>query len=150
MTIGALAPLYAWTKSLHLIAMIAWMAGMLALPRLYAWHSDLSPGSAASERFKLMERRLLRQITNPAMNATWLFGILLALTPGVIDWSAGWWRVKLAAVLLMSALHGELSRWRRAFQEDRNARSRRFYQVVSGAPLALVVIIVVMVVVKPF
>jgi putative membrane protein len=150
MTIGALAPFYARTKALDVIAMIAWMAGMFSLPRRYIHHGDVSPGSAENERFKLMERRLLRQIINPAMVATWTFGILLALTPGVIDWTAGWWRVKLASVLLMSALHGELSRWRRAFQKDRNTRSRRFYQVMSGVPLALAVIIVVMVVVKPF
>lgn len=149
MTIEALAPLYYWTKALHVIAMITCMAGMQSLPRLYAHHCDVLPRLAESGQFKLMEQRLLRQIINPAMIATWTLGILLALTPGIIDWSAGWWRVKLASVLLMSVLHGELSRWRRAFQEDRNTRSRRFYQVVSGMPLALAMI-VVMVVVKPF
>ena len=84
--------------------MIAWMAGMFYLPRLYVYHCELRPGSAESERFKVMERRLLKQIINPAMIATWTFGVLLVLTPGIIAWSAGWWHVKLAMVLLMSGL----------------------------------------------
>jgi protoporphyrinogen IX oxidase len=126
------------------------MAGMLYLPRLFTYHCDVLPGSAESERFKLMERRLLRLLINPAMIATWGFGTLLALTPGVIDWSASWWRVKLACVVLMSALHGELSRWRRAFAGDQNTRAKRFYRLVNEVPAALMVIIVIMVIVKPF
>ncbi len=96
MTIGFLAACYPWTKALHIISMVAWMAGMFYLPRLYVYHCETRPGSAESERFKVMERRLLKQILNPAMIATWTFGILLVLTPGVLDWSAGWWHVKLA------------------------------------------------------
>ena len=125
MTIGFLAVLYPWTKAFHVIAMIAWMAGMFYLPRLFVYHCELRPGSAESERFKVMERRLLKQIINPAMIATWTFGILLVLTPGIIDWSAGWWHVKLAMVLLMSGFHGAMSRWRRDFLEDRNTRPQR-------------------------
>ena len=114
--------------------MIAWMAGMFYLPRLFVYHCELRPGSAESERFKVMERRLLKQIINPAMIATWTFGILLVLTPGIIDWSAGWWHVKLAMVLLMSGFHGAMSRWRRDFLEDRNTRPQRFYRIANEVP----------------
>ena len=100
--------------------MVAWMAGMFYLPRLFVYHCDLQPGSAESERFKVMEYRLMKQIINPAMMATWTFGALLVLTPGVIDWSWGWWHVKLACVILMAGFHGAMSKWRRDFLEDRN------------------------------
>jgi putative membrane protein len=150
MTIGFLAALYPWTKAFHVISVIAWMAGMLYLPRLYVYHCEVKPGSAESERFKVMERRLLRQIINPAMIAAWVFGILLVLTPGMIDWSAGWWQVKLAAVILLSGFHGAASRWRRDFLEDRNTRPQRFYRIANEVPTVLMVIIVVMVIVRPF
>jgi putative membrane protein len=150
MTIGFLTALYPWTKAFHVIAMIAWMAGMFYLPRLYVYHCELRPGSAESERFKVMERRLLKQIINPAMIATWTFGVLLVLTPGIINWSTGWWYVKLAMVLLMSGLHGALSRWRRDFLEDQNRRTQRFYRVANEVPTLLVIVIVVMVIVRPF
>lgn len=150
MTLAFLAPLYLWIKALHVMSVIAWMAGMFYLPRLYVYHCDLIPGSAESERFKVMERRLFKQIISPAMIATWSFGILLILTPGVIDWGAGWWHVKLAAVLLMSGFHGALSRWRRDFLDDRNRHSPRFYRIANEIPTVLMVIIVVMVIVKPF
>ncbi|HXT82385.1 MAG TPA: protoporphyrinogen oxidase HemJ [Acetobacteraceae bacterium] len=149
MTIAALAWVYPWTKAFHIIAMVAWMAGMFYLPRLYVYHCDTRPGSAESERFKVMEYRLLRQIINPAMIATWVFGIMLVLTPGIIDWSWGWWHVKLAAVLLMSGFHGALSRWRRDFLEDRNRRSQRFYRIANEVPTVLLIIIVIMVIVRP-
>ena len=90
MTIDFLAGFYLWTKSLHVISLIAWMAGLFYLPRLYVYHAQMRTGTAESERFKVMERRLLKQIMNPALIATWLFGVLLVLTPGVIDWSWGW------------------------------------------------------------
>ena len=150
MTIGLLAALYPWTKAFHVIALIAWMAGMLYLPRLYVYHCELRVGGAESERFKVMERRLLKQIINPAMIATWTFGILLVLTPGVISWSTGWWYVKLTAVLLLSGFHGALSRWRRDFLEDRNTRAQRFYRIANEVPTLLMIIIVVMVIVRPF
>ncbi len=150
MTIGLLAPLYPWVKALHVMSVIAWMAGMFYLPRLFVYHCDLVPGSAESERFKVMERRLFKQIINPAMMAAWSFGILLVLTPGVIDWGAGWWHVKLAAVLLLSGFHGELSRWRRAFLEDRNRRPARFYRIANEVPTVLMVVIVLMVIARPF
>jgi protoporphyrinogen IX oxidase len=150
MTIGLLASIYHWTKAFHVISVIAWMAGMLYLPRLYVYHCEVKPGSVESERFKVMERRLLRQIINPAMIAAWTFGLLLALTPGVLGWSAGWWYVKLAAVVLLAGFHGALSRWRRDFLEDRNTRPQRFYRIANEVPTLLMVIIVVMVVVRPF
>lgn len=144
-----LTTLYPWVKAFHIISMVAWMAGMFYLPRLYVYHCETNAGSAESERFKVMERRLLRQIINPAMIATWTFGILLVLTPGVIDWSWGWWHVKLAAVVLLSGFHGLLSRWRRNFLMDRNTRPARFYRIANEVPTILLVIIVIMVIVRP-
>ena len=142
---------YLWTKALHIISMVTWMAGMFYLPRLFVYHTGLTSGSAESERFKVMERRLLKQIINPAIIATWLFGTMLLLTPGVVDWAHdGWWHVKFTMVLLMSGLHGALSQWRREFLEDRNRRSHRFYRIANEVPTLLLVIIVVMVIVKPF
>ena len=142
--------MYLWIKALHIIAVIAWMAGMLYLPRLFVYHCEAEPGSKQSETFKVMERRLLRAIINPAMIATWTFGVLLVLTPGIIRWTAGWWHVKLAAVLLLSGFHGALSRWRRDFLEDRNTRPQRFYRAVNEVPTVLMIVIVIMVVVRPF
>jgi putative membrane protein len=150
LTIAALAPAYQWIKAFHVISLIAWMAGMFYLPRLYVYHCDLCPGSAESERFKVMERRLLRQIINPAMIATWTFGILLVLTPGVIDWSWGWWHVKLASVIALSALHGSFAGWRKDFLQDRNRRPQRFYRIANEIPTILVMLIVIMVIVRPF
>jgi len=150
MTIGFLAWFYPWTKAFHIISMVAWMAGMLYLPRLYVYHCDVARGSLESERFKVMEQRLLRQIINPAMIATFAFGILLVLTPGILDWSAGWWHVKLACVIVLSGFHGMLSRWRRDFLEDRNTRPPKFYRIANEVPTLLMVIIIIMVVVRPF
>jgi protoporphyrinogen IX oxidase len=141
MTIDSLAPFYPWMKALHIISMIAWISGMLGLPLLFAYHCDVSPGARADAWLKVAERLLLRQIVNPAMIATWTFGTLLVLTPGIIDWKA---------VLLLSALHGELSRWRRAFNAGRNTRSPAFYRAVSGTIFCLVALTVTMVVVRPF
>jgi putative membrane protein len=145
-----LLALYPWIKALHVIAVIAWMAGQLYLPRLYVYHCEVKPGSAESERFKVMERRLLRQIILPAMVAVWCFGLVLAFTPSVIDWHAGWWHVKLIAVLALSGFSGALSRWRRDFLEDRNTRPQRFYRIANEVPTALMIVIVVMVIVRPF
>ena len=150
MTIAALAPFYPWTKSLHVIADIAWMCGMLYLPRLYVYHCDTVPGSEASERFKVMERRLLKQIMLPALIAAWVFGILLILTPGAVDWHAGWWHTKLLGAVLMSGAHGAFSKWRRDFAEDRNTRPARFYRIANEVPTVLMVVIVIMAIAKPF
>lgn len=147
----SLVAFYPWIKALHVISMVAWMAGMFYLPRLFVYHTQLAPGSPESERFKVMERRLLKQIINPAMIATWVFGLLLLSTPGVIDWKHdGWWHVKLTMVLLMTGFHGAMSKWRREFLEDRNRRSHKFYRIANEVPTLLLVIIVIMVIVKPF
>ena len=145
-----LLAVYPWVKALHVVSLIAWMAALFYLPRLYVYHCAVARGSAESERFKVMEYRLLRQIMTPAMLATWGFGLLLVITPGVIDWHAGWWHVKLLAVLLMTGFHGAASRWRRDFLEDRNIRPHRFYRFANEVPTLLMLVIVVMVIVRPF
>jgi putative membrane protein len=150
MTINALSAVYLWVKAFHVISMIAWMAGTFYLPRLFVYHCMVTPGTPESERFKVMERKLFKQIINPAIMATWGFGILLVLTPGIIDWHAGWWHVKLLMVLLMSGFHGALSKWRRDFLEDRNTRPQRFYRIANEVPTVLMFIIVIMVIVRPF
>lgn len=150
MTIPFLAQFYLWTKAFHVVSMVAWMAGLLYLPRLFIYHCAVRRGSEESERFKIMEGRLLRQITTPAMIVTWLFGILLVLTPGVINWHAGWWHVKLLMVLLMSGFTGAVSKWRREFLEDRNKRPARFFRMVNEIPAVLMLVIVIMVIVQPF
>lgn len=150
MTISVLTYFYLWTKALHVISLIAWMAGLFYLPRLYVYHCMMARGSTESERFKVMERRLLKQIMNPAMIATWSFGILLVLTPGVVNWGSGWWHVKLLMVLMMSGFHGASSKWRKQFLEDQNTKSQRFYRIANEVPTVLMVVIVIMVIVKPF
>lgn len=148
--IEALAPLYLWTKSVHLMAVMAWMAGLFYLPRLYVYHSDIPTGGAESARFMTMERLLLRAIMNPAMIATWLLGIVLVLTPGVVSWTSGWWYVKLLSVLLMTGFHMHLARARRQFAEDKRLRNQRYWRVMNEVPTLLMIIIVIMVIVKPF
>jgi putative membrane protein len=150
MTLIFLSSYYFWLKSLHIIGMVAWMAGIFYLPRLYVYHCSIARGTAESERFKVMERRLLKQIMTPAMLATWVFGILLVLTPGVMSWHEAWWPVKFACVLLLTGFHGACSRWRRDFLEDRNRRSERFYRIANEVPTILMIVIVIMVIVKPF
>ena len=151
MTISALALVYPWTKSLHVVSVIAWMAGLFYLPRLFVYHCGLVRGSAESERFKVMERRLLKQIMLPAMLSTWFFGALLVLTPGVVDWSTfNWWYVKFAAALLMTGFQGAAGKWRRQFLEDRNQKPERFYRIANEVPTVLMLVAVIMVIVKPF
>lgn len=150
MTIAALAPAYLWLKAFHVISLIAWMAGMFYLPRLYVYHCTAPAGSVLSERLKVMERRLLKQIINPALIATFVFGVLLVLTPGAVDWSSGWWWVKLASVVGLLGFHGAASRWRKDFLDERNRRLQRFYRIANEVPTVLMVIIVIMVIVKPF
>ncbi len=151
MTIPWLATVYPYTKSFHVIAVIAWMAGIFYLPRLYVYHVTLVRGSQESERFKVMERRLLKQIMLPAMIATWTFGALLVLTPGIVDWAHfNWWHIKLLMVILMTGFQGAAGKWRKLFLEDRNTKSERFYRLANEVPTILMVIIVIMVVAKPF
>jgi putative membrane protein len=144
-----LAEWYPWVKAFHIISVMAWMAGMLYLPRLYVYHCDAAPGSPQSETFKVMERRLLRAIINPAMIAAFVFGGLLIATPGVVDWSQAWPWLKSALVISMTAVHGFLSRWRRMFAVDANRHTAGFYRAINEVPTVLLVSIVILVVVKP-
>jgi putative membrane protein len=139
---------YEWIKSLHVIAVIAWMAGMLYLPRLFVYHCAAEPGSKQSETFKVMERRLLRAIANPAMIAAWLLGLGLAYEGGWF--AAHWLQAKIVLVLLMSAVHGLMARWVRDFAADRNRNSQKFYRVINEVPTILMIGIVILAVVKPF
>ena len=144
-----LVRLYPWIKALHIIAVVAWMAGLLYLPRLFVYHAEAARGSAVAATLAVMERRLLHGIMNPAMVASLVFGALLAATPGVVDWGQGWIHIKLAAVLLLLAIHHLLGRWRRAFAADANVHPAKFYRLVNEIPTLLLIVIVVMVVVKP-
>jgi putative membrane protein len=140
--------LYPWLKALHVISVIAWMAGMLYLPRLFVYHADAEPGSELSETLKIMERRLLRRIVNPAMISTFIFGIwMLVLNPELLQ--KPYMDVKLGFVLIMTGLHGFLSRCRRDFAQDRNKRPAIFYRVINEVPALFIIIIVIMIVVKP-
>jgi putative membrane protein len=139
---------YEWLKALHVISVIAWMAGMLYLPRLFVYHADAKPGSELSETFKVMERRLLRAIINPAMGAAWIFGLWMAWAGDL--WDQHWFHAKLVLVILMSTLHSFLSRWRRHFAADANQHSARFYRVVNEGVTLLLIGIVILVIVKPF
>ena len=142
--------LYLWIKAAHVIAIVAWMAGMLYLPRLFVYHSAAPKGSPQSETFKVMERRLLRYITTPAMLASWLLGLILAFS-GQIDWSRdGWFYAKLILVLALSAYSGLLAAWTKDFALDRNTRSARFYRIANEIPTVLMILIVILVVVRPF
>ena len=137
-----------WVKALHVIAIIAWMAGMLYLPRLFVYHAVAAKGSAVSETFKVMERRLLRAIVNPSMILVFLTGFTLVFLTG--DWRDGWWQAKFILVLGLAGLHGYFARCVRAFAADANERSARFYRVLNEVPAVLMILIVVLVVVKPF
>lgn len=139
---------YLWAKAIHVIAVISWMAGMLYLPRLFVYHAEAPVGSAQSELFKVMERRLLRTIINPAMTVTWVFGLWLAWSG--FAFAGGWLHAKIAAVLVMSGVHGYLSGAVRRFAEDRNVKSSRYWRFVNEVPTVLMIVIVILVVVKPF
>jgi putative membrane protein len=141
---------YPWIKSLHVISVIAWMAGLLYLPRLFVYHAGVTPGSEASETFKVMERKLLRAIMNPAMVSAYVFGGLLLATPGIIDWGAWWIWVKLAAVAAMTVAHHAYARWRKDFAADVNTRPAKTYRIVNEVPALLMVIIVIMIIARPF
>ncbi|MFQ5971613.1 MAG: protoporphyrinogen oxidase HemJ [Alphaproteobacteria bacterium] len=147
---GFLMWTYPWIKALHVISVIAWMAGLLYLPRLYVYHCEAEPGSQTSETFKTMERRLLRGIMNPAMVAAVVFGLILAGVPGIVDWSSAWIWIKLLAIVGLVVMHATYARWRRDFATDRNNRPQRTYRWANEVPTALMIIIVVMAVVKPF
>ena len=139
---------YLWIKALHVIAVIAWMAGILYLPRLFVYHAMQVPGSEISETFKVMERRLLRYIMNPAMIISFLFGgWLIVINPAVLEES--WLQYKIIALVIMTGVHASLSRWRRFFAIDRNTFSPRFFKIINEVPTILMIAIVMLAVVKP-
>ena len=139
---------YGWIKAFHVIAVIAWMAGMLYLPRLFVYHAQAPKGSAQSETFKVMERRLLRAIINPAMMVTWMLGLWLAWKG--FAFQGGWLHAKIAAVLAMSGVHGYLSAAVRKFAGDRNDKPARHWRIVNEIPTLLMIVIVILVIIKPF
>ena len=147
---GFLTTAYPWIKALHIVSVVAWMAGLLYLPRLFVYHAAASPASDTAETFKIMERRLLRGIMNPAMIATIVFGGLLAVTPGVVDWWQGWIWAKLGLVVALLGFHHALSRWRKQFAADASSHCARFFRVVNELPTLALIAIVIFVVVKPF
>jgi len=141
--------MYEWVKALHIISMVAWMAGLLYLPRLFVYHADSEPRSDVSETFKVMERKLSLYIMAPAMIATWVFGFwLLALNPGWFQ--DGWLHVKLLAVMAMTIFHMVCASWRKALDRDERGRSPRFFRIANEAPTVLLILIIVMASVKPF
>lgn len=145
-----LTGVYPWIKAFHIASVIAWMAGLLYLPRLFAYHVGVASGGEASETFKVMERRLLRGIMNPAMGAVYLFGILLAVVQWHALWQEAWFSAKLAFVIALTVLHHLLAAWRKDFAADRNRRTARFYKIVNEVPAVLMLGIVIFVVVRPF
>lgn len=146
-----LALAYPWTKSLHVISVIAWMAGLFYLPRLYVYHVEKGASDAGmAATFGIMERKLLRAIMNPAMIATWFFGLMLVTTPGAVDWGAVWPWTKAAAVIAMSGFHGWCAGQRKRLEKGDFSRSGRYYRLMNEVPTLLLVVIVVSVIAKPF
>jgi len=139
---------YQWILAFHIIAIIAWMAGMLYLPRLFVYHCETTPGTTESERFKVMERKLLRAIINPSMIAVWVLGLTLAFGRGA--WHEPWFHAKLLLVILMSGIHGMFAHWVKQFARDENKHTARFYRIWNEVPALLMVFIVILAVVKPF
>jgi putative membrane protein len=140
--------MYEWVKAFHIIAVIAWMAGMLYLPRLFVYHCEAARGSPQSETFKVMERRLLKAIINPAMIVTWLLGLWLAWEGSLFR--APWLHGKLALVVALSGVHVFFAKWVKDFAADRNRHSQKFYRIINEIPTLLMVFIVILAVVKPF
>ena len=142
---------YPWIKAFHVVALVSWMAGLFYLPRLYVYHAERGkPGGELSETLTVMEFKLLKYIMNPAMIATWVLGILLASTPGVVDWTAGWFYIKVVFVLALSGFQGWLTARGRDFASDRNTVSGRTYRLMNEVPTIALVVIVIMVIVRPF
>ena len=140
--------MYEWLKALHVISIIAWMAGLLYLPRLYVYHSSATPGSEHSETLKVMERRLLRAIMNPAMISSWVFGLWTAYE--LQAWDQGWFHAKLTLVVIMTGLHMMMASQRKAFEADANTRSALYFRVFNEAPTLIMIAVVILVIVKPF
>ncbi|MCB2116576.1 MAG: protoporphyrinogen oxidase HemJ [Rhodobacteraceae bacterium] len=144
-----LASVYPWTKALHVVSVISWMAGLFYLPRLFVYHAEqIEPGSETDALFQVMERKLLRLIMNPAMTAAWVFGLALVFTPGIVDWSEVWPWTKAAAVLAMTWFHHWLGYRRKEFASGINSRSGRTYRLMNEVPTVLMLVIVFSVIVK--
>lgn len=141
---------YLWIKALHVISIICWMAAMLYLPRLFVYHCEASPKGELSEKLKLMEYRLAKYIMTPSMVSAYITGTLLILTPGLILWSFGWIHVKLALVLALSGVHGFLLKYVKIFAQDKNNRPQKFFRILNETPTVLMILVVIMVIVKPF
>jgi putative membrane protein len=139
-----------WIRAAHIIAVISWLVGLLYLPQIFAYHSKADPTSAMSETFKTMERRLLRIIMLPSIILVFISGSLLLATPNLIDWTSGWLHLKLMLVLALASFHGLMARWYRNFLSNQNTRSILFYRVVGEVPALLMILIVILVIVKPF
>ncbi len=140
---------YPWIKTLHIISVIAWMAGLFYLPRLFVYHVEVvNTGSETDVLFQTMERRLLKAIMNPAMISTWIFGILLVLTPGVVDWGMIWPWTKGASILAMTWFHMWLSARRKSFMTGTNTVSGRQYRMMNELPTLLMIVIVFSVIFK--
>ncbi|MGB0672000.1 MAG: protoporphyrinogen oxidase HemJ [Rhodospirillales bacterium] len=142
--------LYFWIKALHVICVMAWMAGLFYLPRLYVYHAEAEVGSELSETLKVMERRLLRAIMNPAMIASFVFGGLLLANLPAASWSDGWLHVKLLMVLVLAGMHGAMAKWRKVFLADANTKPHTYYRFMNEVPTVAMIVLVIMAVVKPF
>ncbi len=146
-----LAAAYPWIKALHVVSMVAWMAGLFYLPRLFVYHAERGEaGSALDATFMVMERRLLHAIMTPAMLATWLFGLMLVVTPGIVDWHMLWPWLKAAGVIAMTVVHFWLAGAQKEFARGANTRSGRTYRIANEMPTLLLLIIVFTVIAKPF
>lgn len=142
---------YLWFKSFHLIAVISWMAGMLYLPRLYVYHVDAKIGGELDEKLKVMEHRLLRYIINPAMIFSLIFGVILIyITKAGMPGSGGWFHAKLLLLVLLFGVHGILSKHRKSFLNGNNIKSAKYFRILNEVPTVLMILIVILVVVKPF
>ena len=137
-----------WVKAIHVMAVIAWMAGLFYLPRLFAYHADAPVGSDLSETFKVMERRLLKIIMSPAMIMAWIFGLWVAYLQD--QFTDGWFQAKLFLVLLMTGLQGALGKWRKDFDADKNVKTAKFFKLINEVPTVLMIGIVILVILKPF
>ncbi|TNE59744.1 MAG: protoporphyrinogen oxidase HemJ [Alphaproteobacteria bacterium] len=138
--------LYLWIKAVHVIAVISWMAGMLYLPRLFVYHVGVAPGSEASETFKVMERRLLKVIINPAMIVAWACG----LTMLYLGTFGAWIWVKFALVTVLSGVHGHFVKLQREFQRDENTRPAKYFRILNEVPTLIMIFVVILVILKPF
>jgi protoporphyrinogen IX oxidase len=150
MTEALIAVAYPWLKALHIVAVIAWMAGLLYLPRLFVYHAGVPAGSNRAAMLQIMERRLLYGIMTPAAIMTYGFGLLLAAIPGVVAWRQGWIWAKLALVAGLTVFHLLLAHWRRGLAAGKDPHTQRFYRIVNEVPTILMIAIVVLVVLKPF